>query len=445
MHNASSGVGRRHLVRTGLSGSVSLILLASLIGPAAALAAVGSQPAPQIDAITMDEDGTPATGNVLANDTDPDLDPLTVASYVGVTPSYGTLTVATNGDYVFTPAANWHGNVTTTYNVTDGTYTVVGYIMIHVNSVEDAPVAVDDESTAGQAGADVVIDVLANDSDGDGDPLEVSDVTAVTPDGAGTVVVGDGGADVVYTPSFSFTGEATFEYTVTDGGLTDTGLVTVTVMPDDTAPVMTDLATALGAGRVNETAPVLINWAGTDDATGIASYQVQARVGSGAWSTVYAGTATAATRSFAFRKTLEFRVRATDVAGNTGDWRSLTSKVKDFQEGSRAVTLNKRGWAPWTTSKHSGTAAMFTTTKGKAAKLTFTGRGVAYVAPRTSNGGKVKVYLDGVYQGRYDLSASRTKYGRSIFRMEMVSGTHTIKIVSSSSKRVSMDAFIVLR
>ncbi len=539
MRNASSAVGRRHLVRAGLSGGVSLILLASLIGPAAVLAAVGSPPTPQNDVITMDENGTPATGNVLANDTDPDLDPLTVSSYVGVTPTYGTLTVETNGDYTFTPAVNWHGDATAWYYVTDGVYNVLAYITIHVywvnaapvavddeiaatedtpdtfaastlaandtdidgdtltvtgvadpvhgdvelaagsitftpdaefcgtagfdytvsdgdltdtgtvtvdvECVNDAPVAVDDASTAGQGGADVAIDVLANDTDIDGDTLEVSDAGPVSPTGAGTVAVGAGGGDVVYTPSVSFTGDATFEYTVTDGELTDTALVTVTVSPDDTAPVMTDLATAVGGGRVNQTAPVRISWAGTDDATGIASYQVQASVSGGAWSTIYTGTATSVRQYFAFRKDLAFQVRATDVAGNVGDWITLSSKVLAYQESSASVRFNPRGWSRWASHKHSGAAAMYTTTRGKSATLTFTGYAVAFVAPKTANSGHLKIYLDGTYAGRFDLSASRTRYGKIIFRTTLADGPHTIKIVSKSSKRISVDAFIVLQ
>ena len=537
MRNTSSGVGRNHLVRAGLSGGLSLLLLASLVGPAAVLAA--GPPTPQNDTITMDEDGTPATGNVLANDTDPDLDALTVASYVGVTPSYGTLTVATNGDYTFTPATNWHGNATAWYYVTDGTYTVMAFISIHVNAVNDPPVAVDDEisatedtprtiaattlaandtdvdgdartvtavsdpvhgdvelvsgditftpdvdfcgaagfnytvsdgdltdagavivdvecvndppvavddeSTAGQGGAAVAIDVLDNDTDVDDDGLEVSAVGSVSPSGAGSVAVGAGGGDVVYTPSVSFTGEATFEYTVSDGDLTDTGLVTVTVLPDDAAPVMTDLATSIGTGRVNQRAPVRISWAGTDNATGIASYQVQVSVDGGAWSTIYTGSGTAVNRFFAFRDDLDFQVRATDMAGNTGDWISLGTMVAAYQERSASVTFNPRGWTKWASNKHSGTAASYTNTRGKSARLTFTGHAVAFVAPKTRTSGKVKIYLDGTYQGRFDLAASRTRYGKIIFRTSLADGTHTIRIVSSSSRRVSVDAFIVLR
>ena len=81
----------------------------------------------------------------------------------------------------------------------------------------------------------VTIDVLANDSDGNNDPLTI---TAVSTAGAnGTAVINNNGtpgnpADdkIVYTPNAGFAGTDSFTYTIADGqGGTDTATVTVNV------------------------------------------------------------------------------------------------------------------------------------------------------------------------------------------------------------------------
>lgn len=87
-----------------------------------------------------------------------------------------------------------------------------------------APAAVDDTATT-VAGTAVTIDVLANDSDPDGDALTVTAVTA----GANGAVSTDG-RRVTYTPVSGFTGNGTFTYTIADGnGGSATASVTVTV------------------------------------------------------------------------------------------------------------------------------------------------------------------------------------------------------------------------
>src|SRR5262249_28597131 len=63
-------------------------------------------PVARDDAATTDED-TAVTVNVLANDTDPDGDTLTVT---GVTPAaHGMAAVNADGTGTYTPAANFHG------------------------------------------------------------------------------------------------------------------------------------------------------------------------------------------------------------------------------------------------------------------------------------------------------------------------------------------------
>jgi uncharacterized protein YegL len=87
------------------------------------------------------------------------------------------------------------------------------------------PIAVAD-STSTAPGTPVVISVRDNDSDPDGDPLTITNVTQPA---NGTAVINPDGT-VTYTPNSGFTGTDTFTYTISDGrGGTATATVTVTV------------------------------------------------------------------------------------------------------------------------------------------------------------------------------------------------------------------------
>ena len=97
------------------------------------------------------------------------------------------------------------------------------------------PVAVDDSATT-FFGTPVNIPVstlLANDTDVDGDPLSITAVSGAT---NGSAVLNNNGtpsntADdfVSFTPNLLFLGNASFNYTLSDGSLTDTATVTVAV------------------------------------------------------------------------------------------------------------------------------------------------------------------------------------------------------------------------
>ncbi|WP_297774026.1 Hint domain-containing protein [uncultured Roseovarius sp.] len=174
------------------------------------------------DAATTDED-TPVDIPVLANDSDPESDPLTVGS---ATATNGSVTVNADNTLTYTPNPDFNGTDTITYAAEDGTgNSTPGTVTVTVTPVNDAPVAGEDTDTT-DFETPVDIPVLANDTDVDGDSLSVDSAT----DGAnGTTSVNADGS-ITYTPDAGFSGSDTFDYTVTDGnGGTDTGSVTVTV------------------------------------------------------------------------------------------------------------------------------------------------------------------------------------------------------------------------
>ncbi len=96
------------------------------------------------------------------------------------------------------------------------------------------PVAVDDASTTAEDTA-IVIRVLDNDSDVDGDSLSVIEVS--TPSN-GSVAITGAGTTVTYTPNANFHGSDLFTYKVSDGKVvTDAATVTVIVTSVNDPPV----------------------------------------------------------------------------------------------------------------------------------------------------------------------------------------------------------------
>ena len=124
-------------------------------------------------------------------------------------------------------AYNWH-----IYGIAENGRRSLEYV--HSFTVGNAPpVAVDDTVTTPED-TSIVIAVLSNDFDVAGDTLKVHSVDTTGTEGR--VVVDPGDTTVAYTPKADFNGIDTFEYVLTDGALTDTATVTVTVEPVNDAP-----------------------------------------------------------------------------------------------------------------------------------------------------------------------------------------------------------------
>ena len=194
------------------------------------LAFVGNVQPVAVDDTDGTTEDTAVTVDVLTNDSDVDLDPLSVSA---VTQGSNGSVVNNGSDVTYDPDPDWYGTDTFTYTVADGNGGFdTAAVTVTVSAEPDPPVAVDDtDSTPEDTPA--TVDVLANDADPDGDGLSVS---AVTQGANGSVV--NNGSDVTYSPNLNWTGTDTFTYTVTDGnGGFDTAQVTVTVAAQPDPPV----------------------------------------------------------------------------------------------------------------------------------------------------------------------------------------------------------------
>ncbi len=178
------------------------------------------------DQMAVAPNGT-STINVLLNDTDPNRDVLTVTS-VG-TALHGSVTFNANGTVTYTANTGYSGLDSFIYKISDGKGGT-SQATVNVTVGNRAPDAINDSVTT-QKDQSIVIKVLANDIDPDGDKLSVSSLTAAK---SGVAVLNADGS-VTYTPNAGFTGTDSFNYTVSDGkGGFDTATATVTVQAPQT-------------------------------------------------------------------------------------------------------------------------------------------------------------------------------------------------------------------
>lgn len=198
------------------------------------------------DAVTIVAGTTytaPAPG-VLANDTDPDGDPLTVL--VGWPAVNGDFQISADGAWSYTPDAGFTGVEYIDVSVTDGgawDETTIWITVIPVleppapgQPVDLPPVAQPDalDAVGGEMAKFAAPGVLGNDSDPEGQPLVL---VGVSQPSHGTIYYWNGDGAVQYEPNVGFAGTDQVTYTVSDGTQTASSTITFTVTePANYAP-----------------------------------------------------------------------------------------------------------------------------------------------------------------------------------------------------------------
>ncbi|HEV2796306.1 MAG TPA: LamG-like jellyroll fold domain-containing protein, partial [Nocardioides sp.] len=206
-----------------------------------------------------DEPLVVAAPGVLANDTDADGNALTAT---GVTqPANGTVSLAANGGFTYTPAAGFSGTDTFSYRASDGTASSAATtVTITVEESEQppantAPVAATDAYDA-VGGEPLVIPapgVLTNDTDAEGNVLTTTDV--VQPANGEVSVAADG--SFTYVSDAGFNGKDVFSYRADDGEKTSApAQVTVTVK-SPTVTAVAGVAVPIGYGTTGTVSVVV--------------------------------------------------------------------------------------------------------------------------------------------------------------------------------------------
>ena len=225
------------------------------------IAAVNDAPATQDDSYGTAEDEalTVAAPGVLTNDHDVDSPSITAAVATG--PAHGSVNLAADGSFVYTPQANFNGNDSFTYRASDGSAASGDTtVNIFVAPVNDAPVAAPDTYITDED-VMLIVDapgVLANDSDVDGDDLQVR---LSDPPAHGDVNLFSDGS-FIYTPAPNYNGTDSFTYDLSDGSAVIAGtVVTITITPVNDPPGAEDdsYTTQIGATLTVEAPGVLAN------------------------------------------------------------------------------------------------------------------------------------------------------------------------------------------
>jgi VCBS repeat-containing protein len=203
-------------------------------------APTGTRPVATDDSYVTDEDTSLSisTPGVLSNDQDLDGDPLT--AIIDTLPSHGSLSLSSDGSFIYTPDPNFFGTDTFMYYANDGqSDSSAATVTITVTPVNDPPVAVDDAYVTDE---DTTLDaypgVRANDYDVDLYDYVTSRV--VNGPAHGTLNFFLEGV-FTYTPDPDWFGIDQFTYHNFDEFVYgNTATVTITVNPVNDAPVAHD-------------------------------------------------------------------------------------------------------------------------------------------------------------------------------------------------------------
>jgi formylglycine-generating enzyme required for sulfatase activity len=166
-----------------------------------------NNPPTAVDDNANTRESVAVTIDVMANDSDIDGDGISLFSVS--TPANG-IAVINGGLIDYTPNTLFFGVDTFTYQLQDAPGAQDTATVTVTVTANNAPLAVDDNASVTENGV-VLIDVLVNDSDPDGDTISLVSLTAPT---NGSAVIANG--QIEYTPLVNYLGVDSFTYVIED-------------------------------------------------------------------------------------------------------------------------------------------------------------------------------------------------------------------------------------
>ena len=186
--------------------------------------------------------------NVLGNDIADDAATLSIIAVA--TPSRGGIaTISNDGTgIVYSPPANFLGNETFTYTVSDGQGGSDQALVTITVQQPTSVTASDDTFSIATDSTNNQLDVISNDTMVGGGTLIITSVS--TPNQGGSASISQGGTRIQYAPAAGYVGDEVFEYTVSNGlGTSDTAIVTIHVGEVIDSQVLIRLTTTTLSGE----------------------------------------------------------------------------------------------------------------------------------------------------------------------------------------------------
>jgi hypothetical protein len=223
-------------------------------------------------------------------------------------------------------------------------------------------------------------------------------------------------------------------------------VVSDTIVLDSTAPTITKAPAAKfkKGVKVGATVPIVVSWNGTDALSGIQSFSLEVSQDGGAFMQVATTPAKKVTTDVAPGHGYQFRVRATDVAGNVSGFTAGPAfTLTGYQETAGSVAYSS-GWTSQALAGSYGGTVKYAVKLGKTATFSFTGTQVAWISTQDSDRGTADVSLDGHTPRSVNTNKPAQKTALIVYVKSSGSGAHSLLITLTAAARVDVDGFLVM-
>jgi subtilisin family serine protease len=230
-----------------------------------------------------------------------------------------------------------------------------------------------------------------------------------------------------------------------EGAPSATAGLTLTI--DRTRPTIGALEAQIVGGTLSSAVPVRIAWAGSDAGGPISRYELQRKVGTSGWQGqgLSSPSSTSTVKLIAPKVDYTFRARAVDAVGNVGDWSpDLTLRLGIRDSSKPTISYAAGAWTTRHKANAHGKSYRTTSSVGAWAGVSFTGQGVAWVAPVGPSKGIARIQLDGSPPILVNLERSSAKARRIVWASgPLAPGAHHL-VITVVSGPVDLDAILLL-
>ena len=199
---------------------------------------------------------------------------------------------------------------------------------------------------------------------------------------------------------------------------------------------------------VGSTVSTTLAWPpATDDHSGVASYVVRRRIGTGSWSILNSAIPSTSYKvALPFGTAMQFAVAGRDGVGNVGPQAESPPVTAVLLQDGSSLAKYTGTWSLVSSSSASNGKFHRTTRAGASVEFKTTARAIAVVGRKGPSNGKAKVYVDGAYVQTIDLHRSSVQSKVVVFNKSWpANGFHSVKLVVVGNGRVEVDAFAILR